>query len=300
MKNKLLFGIYHTDCGKGEARFRELAASDFVNVFLIEGDYREKVFSDNFEILKDSPEKGAFIGVSCLGFRQEEYSVADVGEEARVPVCRMYSDFKERVDGLVRFLKEKGYYGQVTGFYMDEPMLRGITNEQLETFTEYFRTKAARDKRFFVCFSVAGVAPDYWTMKGAEAITPRSSRYLTDVAFDLYHKWSADYLSIYDEMLKRTGNREDLNVWFVPCTMDYRGDKTEEHCLEHLENCYALLKSAKRPGGLMCYTYHTFPPEEEGLGNVGLDKLTDPAYPKYWKRLYERIKEIGREIVSKG
>ena len=35
MKEKRLFGIYHTDCSKDEKRFEELACSDFVNVFLV-------------------------------------------------------------------------------------------------------------------------------------------------------------------------------------------------------------------------------------------------------------------------
>lgn len=300
MKDKLLFGIYHTDCRKDEKRFEELAESDFVNVFLVEGDYREKAFSDNFKILKARPDKGVFVGVSYLGFRTQPCSVADVGEEACVPACEMLPDFKERVDAFVCFLKERGYYDQVIGFYMDEPMLWGVTNEQLESFTGYFRTHAAPDKRFFVCFSLAGVAPEYWTIKGAEAITPESSRYLTDIAFDLYHPWNGDYERIYRKMLERAGNRTDIRVWFIPCTMDYRGDKTEEHCLEHLENCYRLLREAPRAGGLMCYTYHTFPSHEEDLGNIGLDKLTDPSYPKYWQRLYARIQEIGREILSEN
>ena len=300
MKEKRLFGIYHTDCSKDEKRFEELAGSDFVNVFLVEGNYLEKVYSDNFELLKPHPDKGVFVSVSYLGFRTQPCSAADVGEEVCVPACEMLSDFKERVDAFVRFLKERGYYEQVIGFYMDEPMLWGVTNEQLELFTGYFRTQAAPDKRFFICFSLAGVAPEYWTIKGAQSITPESSRHLTDIAFELYHPWSGDYEKIYQKMMERTGNRTDIRVWFIPCTMDYRGDKREEHCLEHLENCYRLLRRAPRAGGLMCYTYHTFPSHEEDLGNIGLDKLTDPSYPKYWKKLYARIREIGREILSEN
>ena len=298
MKKKLLFGIYHTDCRKGPGRFRELAASDFINVFLVEGGYRDQGFDENFEVLKQYPEKGVFISVSDLGFHQGGCAVADVGETMHVPECVMYPDYRERIDAMLRYLKEKDYYKQVIGLYMDEPMLWGVTNDQLEEFTRYFRVEAAPDKRFFICFSLAGVAPDFWTIDGAQAVTPESTRYLTDVAFDMYHKWSSDYEAIYREMMERTGNREDLRVWFIPCTMDYRGNKTEEHCLEHLENCYALLKRTKHPGGLMCYTYHTFPSDVEALGNVGLDLLTDPTYPKYWPRLYERVEQIGHEMIS--
>ena len=71
MKEKRLFGIYHTDCSKDEKRFEELAGSDFVNVFLVEGNYLEKVFSDNFELLKPHPDKGVFVSVSYLGFRTQ-------------------------------------------------------------------------------------------------------------------------------------------------------------------------------------------------------------------------------------
>ena len=226
--------------------------------------------------------------------------VADVGEKAHVPKTCFYEDFEDRVDKLIGFLKEKGYYDRVCGFYMDEPMLWGVTNEQLKTFTKYFRTVVAPEKRIFVCFSLAGVAPEFWTIRGAEAVTPDSSQYLTDIAFDMYHKWSDVYFEIYKKMMERTGNRTDIKVWFIPCTMDYRGNKTEEHCLEHLENCYKLLLSTENPGGLMCYTYHTFSSEEEDLENVGLDKLTDPKYKKYWNRLYERIQQIGREIIASG
>ncbi len=56
MKGHRLFGIYHTDCRKDGKKFRELADSDFINVFLVEGDRREPAFSENFEILKGHPE----------------------------------------------------------------------------------------------------------------------------------------------------------------------------------------------------------------------------------------------------
>lgn len=103
-----MFGIYHTDCSKDEKRFEELAGSDFVNVFLVEGNYLEKVFSDNFELLKPHPDKGVFVSVSYLGFRTQPCSAADVGEEVCVPRARCCpilrnastrsSDFSKRED----------------------------------------------------------------------------------------------------------------------------------------------------------------------------------------------------------
>ena len=127
MKGHRLFGIYHTDCRKDGKKFRELADSDFINVFLVEGDRREPAFSENFEILKGHPDKGAFISVVSLGFVTKPCAVADVGEAMHVPDCLMYPDYRDRVDSLVRFLKEKGYYDSVIGFYVDEPMLWGMS-----------------------------------------------------------------------------------------------------------------------------------------------------------------------------
>lgn len=299
MKDKTLFGIYHTDYRKNAERYQSLLKEDFLNTFLVEGGREDKDFEKNFELLPNDSEKAIWVSVAELGFYSEPHQVVDVGEEAHTPISHLYEDFKLRIDNFISYLKEKDFYRHIVGFYMDEPMLHGITNEQLKAFTGYFRSVAATDKRFFICFSLAGVAPEYWTLAGAEAITPDSAQYLTDIAFDMYHPWSEDYYGIYEKMMERVG-RKDIRVWFVPCTMDYRGDKTEEHCLEHLENCYTLLKQAENPGGLMCYTYHTFPSEIEALGNIGLDLLTDPSYPKYWKRLYDRIQEIGREIVGKN
>ena len=146
--------------------------------------------------------------------------------------------------------------------------------------------------------TVAGVAPEYWTINNVQPITPDCAEYLTDVAFDMYHKWNDDYSAILRLMKERTGNRKDLKIWMIPCTMNYRGDKTEEHCIEHLEKCYEVLKNEENPGGLMCFTYYTFKTEEEDLGNIGLDKLGDPMYNKYWKGLVERVRTIGKEISS--
>lgn len=163
-----------------------------------------------------------------------------------------------------------------------------------------FSHAGGADKRFFICFSLAGVAPEYWTIKGAQSITPES--------FPSPHRHRVRSVSSMERRLRKNLSKNDgtdgkpngYKGLVYSCTMDYRGDKREEHCLEHLENCYRLLRGRRRAGGLMCYTYHTFPSHEEDLGNIGLDKLTDPSYPKYWKKLYARIREIGREILSEN
>jgi len=296
-KDNLMFGIYHTTYERNPDIFYKIIQTDYVNTLVVECDYRSADFEKTFDALLKT-DKIAWISIHsfCIKVLSKSKMIDNNGEGEFNPVTKLADDYKQKTDEMIALLKRKGYYEKVAGFYLDEPLLWNVTNDMLEQLTGYYRTVAAPDKRFFVVFSVAGVAPWFWTINDVKPITPESSRYITDMAFDMYHKWSTDYEVITREMLERAGNRDDLKVWFIPCTMDYRGDKTEEHCLEHLDECYNLLKKMKNPGGLMCFTYYTFKPEEEDLGNVGLDKLTDPSYKKYWIRLEDRIKTIGVEI----
>lgn len=299
--DRTLFGIFHTAYERSGDYFFRAADSDYLNVFIVESDYKSEQFAVTMNELKKHKDKCAFVAVSGLGFSvRNNTSVADTGEEqsAFCPEATFLSDYRARADEMIAYLKDHGWYESVVGFYMDEPLLWNIKREWLKEFTKYFRTKAAPEKRFFVCFSVAGVAPEYWTINNVQPITPDCAEYLTDVAFDMYHKWNDDYSAILRLMKERTGNRKDLKIWMIPCTMNYRGDKTEEHCIEHLEKCYEVLKNEENPGGLMCFTYYTFKTEEEDLGNIGLDKLGDPMYNQYWKGLVERVRTIGKEISS--
>ncbi len=295
------FGIFHTEYSRAKDFFFQVIASDYVNTLIVEGDYKSEDFAINMNEVAKYPDKKVWVGVTRLGFIiKSSDTVADTGESESAfhPVAKFLPDYRENVDEFIATLKRNGWYGSVAGFYMDEPLLWNITNDDLEEFTGYFRKTAAPDKRFFICFSLAGVAPEFWTINDVKPITPKSSQYLTDIAFDMYHQWSKDYEKILELMLKRAGNRKDLKVWMIPCTMNYRGNKTEDYCLEHLEGCYELLKKMPNKGGLMCFTYYTFRQDEEDLGNVGLDNLSRKEYKDYWPRLIERIKEIGREITS--
>ncbi|MBQ7407731.1 MAG: hypothetical protein IJW13_00430 [Clostridia bacterium] len=298
---KTLFGIFHTAYERAGDYFYEAVNSDFINTFIVESHYESEEFAKSMNEIVRHPDKKVWIAVTYLGFKSiNNATIADNGETQSTfnPQTQFFADYKKRIDKFIAFIKKQGWYDSVLGFYMDEPMLWNITNDDLQSFTGYFRTQVAPDKRFFVCFSIAGVAPEFWTVNDVKPITPASSQYLTDIAFDMYHKWSDDYEKILELMLMRAGNRDDLRVWMIPCTMNYRGDKNEEYCIEHLNQCYRVLKGLKQKGGLMCFTYYTFAPEEEALGNIGLDKLTDSEYKDYWPNLYQRIIQIGKEITS--
>ena len=299
--SKTLFGIFHTAYERAGDEFFKFANCDYVNVLLVESNYKSKEFATSMDEIKLHKDKKAFIAVTSLGFKsQNQVTIADTGEVISNfnPITEFEENYKQNIDEFIDYIKQKGWYDSVEGFYMDEPLLWNITNDDLEEFTGYFRTVVAPEKRFFICFSIAGVAPEFWTINNVKPITPKSSRYLTDIAFDMYHAWSEDYIKILNTMLENAGNREDLKVWMIPCTMNYRGDKDEKHCIDHLNGCYEVLKTLKNPGGLMCFTYYTFTPDEEALGNIGLDKLSNPDYKFYYPNLIKRIEEVGKEICS--
>ncbi len=298
--SKTLFGIFHTAYERSKDEFFNFANADYINTIIVESDYRSEEFAISMNEIAKKGNISAWVAVTALGFKStNSVTIADTGEEISTfnPVTVML-DYKKNINEFIAYLKAHGWYDSVVGFYMDEPLLWNITNDQLEEFTGYFRKVVAPEKRFFICFSVAGVAPEFWTINDVQPITEKSAQYLTDIAFDMYHPWCEDYEKIVNEMLERAGNREDLRLWMIPCTMNYRGDKDEDHCLTHLNACYDLLKKCKNAGGLMCFTYYTFAFEEEQLGNIGLDRLADPNGKFYFPKLIERVKEIGREIVS--
>ncbi len=293
------FGIYHVEPCRHEAYFFESLSFDYMDTYIINYWWDEALC---LRALKACTEAGKSAWVSVSGLLFDVASPADMvdvgdGDSSSFqPGARLKPDWQARIDRLMRVIREAGAWDGFAGLYMDEPLLWGVTLEQFKLVTGYPRTRYP-DKGFFVCFSVAGVAPDVWTTGHVEPITPDAGQYLTDVSYDMYHKFDERYAYIASEMKRRLGNRKDLKIWYVPCTMDYRGDKTEEHCLEHLQGCTDLLLQEENPGGLFCFTYHTFSQDEEALGNVGLMDLTRPDYKKYWPRLQEAIEKTGRELL---
>lgn len=299
--NKLLFGIFHTAYEKSKEQFYKIIDSKLVNTIIIEDQYGSPNFEKSMDyIIKHNIDISIWLSVAYLGFKiVNNNTVADTGNSSSFnPTSYFLPDYKKRIDDLVKYLKDKNYYDHITGFYMDEPLLWNIKNEWLHDFTKYIRKEATENKRFFICFSVAGIAPEIWTINDVKPINEYSTKYLTDIAFDMYHKWSDDYNRLVKYMCDRSGNRDDLKIWMIPCVMNYRGDYKEEYAIEHLNNCYDIIKNIKNPGGLMCYTYYTFPSDVEDLGNIGLDKLSDKDSKYYWPNLIKRVKEISKEITG--
>ena len=182
-----LFGIFHTAYERANDYFYEIVNSDYINTILVEANYKSEEFAKSMDEIVRHPDKKAWVAVTYLGFvSRNSVTIADNGEEQSVfnPQTTFLPEYRKNIDDMIAYLKDKGWYDSILGFYMDEPLLWNIINDDFEAFTGYFRTVAAPEKRFFVCFSIAGVAPEFWTINDVKPITPKSSQYLTDIAFD--------------------------------------------------------------------------------------------------------------------
>lgn len=295
------FGLFTIEYFKGrENTFKEFLECDYVNCFLVGAkNYQESTDAQmSFQMIKQYQKKCYVYFYELLFERKDSQGIVDVGESFKEgPQTILKEDYVQRLEDLYQFLSTKDYYDIIEGFYIDEPFLNGIT---LQDFKK--ATKAIHDifvgKRIFCCFSVAGVAPDIWTMDGVPCITPDAGQYITDAGFDMYHAFDFKYEYITNQMKERLGNRKDVRIWEVPCVMNYRGDKNEQHDIDHLNGLYEILKKQENPGGLMCYSYFVHPSETAQIGNIGLEHLRG-LYPgdENWNKLFAEIVRIGKEII---
>lgn len=297
--SRVKFGFFHVEPSISEKNFRSQLERDITSVFILDG-ARSVGRGGALEAVQAAG-KEAWLGVASLCCESRANAgIADVGDgEATFKPVTVYREgWRERLETLADNIRKSGCYDAFLGMYMDEPLLWNMPLEMLREITKAFQ-EICPGKRVFICFSVAGVAPEVWTINDVQPITPDAGRYITDVAFDMYHPFDGTYDRITREMRERMGDRADLRYWFVPCTMNYRGDKNAEHCIRHLRGCGELLRQMPpdQRGGLMCYTYHTFPADVEDLGNIGLDILLDPNGDMYWPQLGDEIESIGQAIA---
>ncbi|MHB1453841.1 MAG: hypothetical protein ACYCYM_07815 [Saccharofermentanales bacterium] len=209
-------------------------------------------------------------------------------------------NFKTNLIEITKALTDADVYDCVRGIYLDEPFLQGISKEELYEMTRFYRL--LNDKKgVFICFSVTAICPDIWKPDyPVDQLDEKTSEYITDIAFDMYWDYSEyEYLykKITNRMYEITRNH-DTKYWFVPMTMSGAGKSTENTSIEHTNGLYELLKESPNPGGLVCYSYWTIPPEYEALGNINLDILLDKNNPDRWALLEQRLLVIGEQIVS--
>ena len=230
-------------------------------------------------------------------------------------------EFMARLDKTINGLKKHGVWDAVVGFQWDEPLLKkGHTNEDFLVMTKAI--SEAYGMRIFPVFSMYEIVgkrgnigdPDFqWLLK------KESSKYITDVAFDVYsydfrgelrdatkerlkRHYNIDFttaeeaLQFYtDKMLELMENPDDVRVWYFPCAYLCRlwegGPLADEDfCIQSLEGYKNLLLKQKNPGGLFSYGFKSW-----GEHNH-LDWWVDEDNPDMWKRYVEAAKNVCDEI----
>ncbi len=187
---------------------------------------------------------------------------------------------------VVEFIKDKPeWWDRFNGFWYDEKIWRGETNDDFLAETKFFYQKYG--KRNFAVLATGeftGVEGNEdligTSAENMKKILPYAMEYLTDIAFDSYgvdvrdgvdlsHRlkdWQerispniVDGKTYYIEMtnlLLRLVNH-DVNVWFYPCAYQPYSYAEEDYCLSHLKFFVDLLEKQKHQGGIFLYVYHS-------------------------------------------
>ena len=275
-KSEIGFGMYGVQPnGQITPEFYDFVKSDYVNTFLVDG---------SLDILQETVQYTTGNNSKFWSMVPGLYGVAGLTD-----------NWKVRVDSVIDNIKACKAESNWLGFYLDEPMLWGITNTQLNQITKYMKEKA--NKRIFICFSIACFYQQKWkpSNKTVEEVNSFGAQYITDMAYDVYEPFHADNFKLYTSKLKEKVARTNVRMWYVPCIMSFGGTTNEDYALKHLKGCFDLLKQEANPGGIMGYTYRAFSTGDDAeIGNKGLSEFITS-----WKSLDAEIRRIGRSICSK-
>jgi len=200
------------------------------------------------------------------------------------------SAWKEDLDLLVQALKDTGLWDNIAGFVWDEPDLKPVPHDDFIRQTEYLSNKY--NKRLFTVFSVAGFAPEYLPAFPRPQITAESTKYLTDIAFDMYGIHNKDeYRKVNQRLKDAVGRPDEVRVWYFPVAFEALGErKDEKYAIDFLNMCYELLLEEERPGGLILYCWPTWTHE------IGLEDLLPKKQFTHYDKLMLRI---GKQVIKK-
>ena len=238
----------------------------------------------------------------------------------------MIDNFKFYID----LLNSKGYGDLLNGFYWDEPILGGVTNDDFLMQTEaLYKNFGLRN------FPVFGDV--FFNFEGNEDILSNTDRrletkackYLTDVGFDSYStdvrdgapnggdkkfsEWQriiskdvVDGKSFYTEKRKQLMNivGHQANFWHYPTAyVNYLWGglnglrySDEAYCIANLEFLVEDVLNQEYPGGVILYTYANFHGENTGLVAHVDVKSADGSYAFYpniekWEKYCKLLKD---------
>ena len=290
------FEIYHFAFDYSKHR-------DMVNKYIDFGFMNQAPFTSNRELFKRMTDKGMKFWLYGQGFTERDGTIFHIfatEERDGHTFYKLNEGWRERLANYIETLKEDGFWDSIIGFDFDEPMSQSI-NDLVEEVTEEYSKYGKRIRGIFSTYELEENAhPDsgnplynkqYDT--AIHLINPKSTRFFTDIGFDVYGKSEYDYLKGLLDIMKQRVGRDDVNIWLVPCTWTFWNMFGQNHAIAHLDNCYKLLMEQEHPGGLTCYNWHSFRNKGESL-----DWIFHEDNLSRWESLEKRMLEIGYELIQ--
>lgn len=292
--DEMFIGMYHIDPeldSLNPIKTEDAVKGDMFNVFLIGtlpvGDYGVAVDAERFDryaqMIYDAGKKFWVYGYMFMW----EYR----------PTMVLRNDAYARLHEFRDYIVGKPYYDAFLGIKIDEPLLGGLSLQDLYAGTRAYR-QVFPDKRFYVNFT-AMAFNDGIPFEGHERLTKEAATYITDMSFDLYGQFGQEHINTFQAMTDMFKG-EDKHFWAVPLAMSFRGETTEDDALRHVEEFEKLLKSTDGGTGYMLYGSYTIPYDREPLGNIGYADLTvdeetfktykdlPKPYSDYYAKFYDR------------
>ena len=263
--------------------FKDVVKQGYFNSFLLS--YDQKYNQYEMPIIAESG------GTFWLGMGR--FSTAGLETEAEKKAKE--DDYIAKVQEAIDFVDSLGCLDLLNGFYYDEPIWTGQSNEDFLTQTKIHYVNFGL--RNFPVFATGEFTAEEGNAGGdipnadeMRKLNPSSAKYLTDVSFDSYRidvRPEATYpQATYDRWEKNTGNVHECssgldyytahrkwlieyighpaNFYHYPTAYhvkNIQGGLTsiadEAFCTGHLEGLAKDVLSDKAGGGLMLYTYPT-------------------------------------------
>lgn len=278
--DEMFIGMYHIDPeldSLNPMKTEDAVKGDMFNVFLLGtlpvGDYGSCVNAERFDhyaqMIYDQGKKFWVYGYMFMW----DYR----------PTMVLRNDAYARLHEFRDYIIGKPYYDAFLGIKIDEPLLGGLSLNDLYDGTRAYH-QVFPDKRFYVNFT-AMAFNDGIPFEGHERLTKEAATFITDMSFDLYGQFGQEHINTFNAMVDMFEG-EDKHFWVVPLAMSFRGETTEDDALQHVEEFVKLLKSTDGGTGIMLYGSYTIPYDREQLGNIGYaDLIVDEATFKTYKNL---------------
>jgi hypothetical protein len=243
-------------------------------------------------------------------------------------------EYTEEIKYYLDLLTKAGLRDVVLGFWWDEPLWNGQSNDDFLAQCEANYKLGLRNFPVFALGEFSNhegnldVDPD--TMGKLE---PYAAKYLTDIGYDSYgvdvregykhpkevvKEWQTvispnitDGRSYYTEYKKILQNHvgHDANFWYFPCafgvgirnSLDNAGYATEDYCIGQLEFMSEDVLKEKYPGGVIIYNYYRF--NYSGFSER-MDIKDESGNYKYfpdeekWEKYSDKLRELKRKFES--